>query len=102
MRLQVREPVLLLTAFFIALDRGRDGIQKILIAKRLGEEIDGTGLHGPHRHGNIAMSGNEHDGDSKVSLRQLGLEVETAHSRQPDVEYEATWNIGAFALHELL
>ena len=36
MRLQVREPVLQFTPFFIALDRGRDGIQKILIAKWLG------------------------------------------------------------------
>src|SRR6266508_777074 len=102
MRLEVREPILLFTAFFIALDRGRDGIQKILIAKWLGEEIDGTGLHRPHGHGNIAMPGNEHDGDSKIRLRQLGLEVETAHSRQPDVEHEATWNTRALALQELL
>src|SRR4029450_11507484 len=102
MRLQVREPVLLFTAFFIALDRGRDGIQKILIAKRLSEEIDGTGLHRPHGHGNIAMSGDEPDGDSKIRLRQLGLEVETAHSRQPDVEHEATCNIGTLALQKLL
>src|SRR5215471_16412353 len=54
------------TPFLIALDRGCNGIQKILVAKRLGEEI------------------------------------ETAQSRQPDVEYEAAWNIRALALQELL
>jgi hypothetical protein len=53
MRPQVRERILMLAPLLIALDRSRDGIQKILIAKRLGEEIDGAGLHRAHRHGNI-------------------------------------------------
>src|SRR5262245_43026143 len=102
MRLQVRDPILMFTPFLITLDRSRNGIQKILIAKRLGEEIDSAGLHGPHRHGNIAMSRNEHDRNANIRLRQLGLEVETAQSRQPDVEYKAAWNIRTLALQELL
>jgi hypothetical protein len=33
MRLQVCEPILLFTPFVVALDRGGDGIQKILISR---------------------------------------------------------------------
>src|SRR5262249_23132701 len=99
---QVRDRILKFTPLLVALDRGRDGIQKILVAKWLGEEIDSAGLHGPHRHGYIAMSRNEHDRDSNVRLQQLGLEIETAQSRQPDVEHEAAWNIRALALQEFL
>src|SRR5262249_40080229 len=90
------------TPFLIALDRGRNGIQKILIAKRLAEEIDSDGLQGPHGHGYISMSRNEHDRNANIRLRQLGLEVETAQTRQPDVEYKAAWNIRTLALQELL
>src|SRR5262249_4808311 len=90
------------TPFLIELDRSRNGIQKILIAKRLGEEIDSAGLHGPYRHGYISMSRNEHDRNANIRLRQLGLEVETAQSRQPDVEYKAAWNIRTLALQEFL
>src|SRR5262244_292124 len=102
MRPYVGHRIVMFTPFLIALDRSRNGIQKILIAKRLGEEIDSAGLHGPHRHGYISMSRNEHDRNANIRLRQLGLEVETAQSRQPDVEYEAAWNIRALALQELL
>src|SRR5262252_6572297 len=89
------------TPFLIALDRGCNGIQKILVAKWLGDEFDSAGLHGPHRHGYISMSRTKHERNAYLRLRQLGLEVETAQSRQPDVEYKAAWNIRALALQEL-
>src|SRR5262249_54445462 len=40
--------------------------------------------------------------NANIRLRQLGLEVETAQSRQPDVEYKAAWNIRTLALQEFL
>jgi hypothetical protein len=36
-----------------------------------------------------------------VPLVELALEIKAAFTRQPDVEHEATWSIGAFALEEL-
>ena len=93
--------ILMFTTLSVALDSGRDRIEKILVAKRLGEKIDSAGFHGPHRHGDIAMSRNKHDWNSNIRLRQLGLEVETAQPRQSDVEHQTTGNIWTPALEEL-
>jgi len=90
------------TTLSVTLDSARDRIEKILVAKRLGEKIDSAGFHGPHRHGDIAMSRYKHDWNSNISLDQLSLEVETAQSRQSHVEHEAAWNIRARPAQELL
>src|SRR5262249_42920208 len=89
MRPQVGNRTLVLTPPLVALDRGRDGIQKILIAKRFWQEIDGARFHRPHHHGDIAMSGNEYDRNPHIGLHQLRLEVEPAQSRQAHVEHQA-------------
>src|SRR5215475_3757792 len=102
MRPQVRDRIFMFTPLLVALNRSRDGIQKVLVAKRLGEEIDCAGLHGAHGHRNIAMSRNKHDWKSNIRVHQPRLEVEAAQSGQSDVEYEAAWNIRALALQELL
>src|SRR5947208_4287589 len=102
MRPQVSNRILKLTPLLVALDRGRNGIQKILIAKWLGEEIDSAGLHGPHRHGDIAVSRNEYNRNSDIGFHQLGLEVETAQSRQAHVEHEAARHIRAPSLQKFL
>src|SRR5262249_47542787 len=102
MRLQVGNRTLMLTPPLVALDCGRDSIEKILIAKGLGQEIDGARFHRPHRHGDIAMAANEYDWNSNIRLRQLGLEVETTQAGQSDIEYEAAWHVRSRALQELL
>jgi len=55
----------------------------------------------PYRHRDIPMAGHEHDWNSNIRLRQLGLEVETAQPRQSDVEHQTTGNIWTPALEEL-
>src|SRR5215470_16187998 len=102
MGLEARDRVLMFTTCPVALDRSRDRVQKILLPKWFGEEIDGTGLHGSHRHRNISMSGDKNNRNSNVGLCQLGLEVETAQSRQSDIEHEAAWNIGTLGREKLL
>jgi|GraSoi_2013_20cm_1033751.scaffolds.fasta_scaffold45452_1 hypothetical protein len=41
--------------------RRRHRVDHVLIAKRLWQEVDRTGLHSPHRHRDVAMSGRRHD-----------------------------------------
>src|ERR1700722_3537726 len=102
MRLQLGDHMLMLAALLITLDRSCDGIQKILVAKRLSKEVDGASFHGPHRHGNVAMPRDEHDGSPDVRLRQLGLEIETAQSWKANIEYQAARHVRALATQELL
>src|ERR1700751_4168865 len=44
----------------IPFDRVRDGIEHVLIAERLCQEIDSSSLHGPDGHRNVSM-GCHHD-----------------------------------------
>src|SRR6202040_3827844 len=64
-------------------------IEQVLLAKGLGEELDSARLHRLHRHGNVAMAGDEDDGNPDVRFRQFALKVQPAHARQAYVEYEA-------------
>src|SRR5438132_10349796 len=95
-RRQGREPrpdvgdlLLVVTPRLVPLDCRGDGIEKVLIAKRLQEEIDGAGFHGAHRHGDVSMSRDENYRYSNVRVHQLGLEVEPAQSVQPYVSHNA-------------
>src|SRR6516164_143415 len=83
--LELGHAFFLLPPLAVALQRIGDGIQEILIAERLGEEIDGARLHRSYRHGDIAMGGDEDDRDLDIGIDQLGLEIEPAALRQPDI-----------------
>ena len=37
-------------------------VSALLVAERLGQELDRAGLHRPYAHGNIAVTCNENDG----------------------------------------
>jgi len=39
-----------------AIDRGSNGVEKVLSAKRLGQKLDRTGFHGPNRHRDVAVT----------------------------------------------
>ena len=56
-------------------------IQQILVAERLGEELDGSGLHGPHGHRDVTVGANKDDRNINLSLSQLALEIEPTYSR---------------------
>src|SRR5260221_1706872 len=98
---QVCDPMLVLPAFAVALERGGDRVQHVLIAKRLGEKIDGAGFHGLHRHRDVAVPGHEYDGNVDVRLAELGLKIEPADPRQPDIEDEAACHIGKLAAQQV-
>ena len=69
-------------------------VEQGLVAERLCEEIDGSGLHGLDRHGDVAMAGEEDD-RLQVALRcQLVLKIEAAGPGHADVEHQAARAVG--------
>src|SRR6267143_508356 len=86
----------------ITIDRVANGVEQVLLAKRLREKLDGAGLHGPDRHGNVAVSGEEDDRQRRVRVGKLLLQVEAAQSREADVEHEASWRMPSRAAQECL
>src|SRR5690606_15130353 len=65
---------------------GTNRVQKGLVANWLGEEVDGTGLHGLHGHGNVAMAREEDHWFSIPAPGQLLLQVQSARAGHSDVE----------------
>src|SRR5215813_8792807 len=86
----------------VALDARVDGVEQLLIAERLAQELDRPRLDRAHRHRDVAVAGNEDDGKMDARLRQLLLEREAARARQSHVEHEAARGVGALRLQELL
>ena len=82
----------------VALDAQLHGVEQILIAKRLGQELDRAGLHRAHASSGMSpwpvmkMIGN-----LDVGLGELALKVEAAQARQADVEHEAARHVGRSA-----
>jgi hypothetical protein len=93
-RAQFRELLLVFSPVAVALERGGDRVQHVLIAKRLGEKIDRACFHSLDRHGDIAVAGHEYDRNAHVRFGELGLEIEPAHPRQSDIQHEAARHIG--------
>src|SRR5437879_13057490 len=75
----------------ITIDRLADGIEEVLLAKRLREKLDRAGFPGPDRHGDITVPGEKDDRQRRVRVGEFLLKVEAAQPRQADVEHEAPW-----------
>src|SRR4029077_10697929 len=85
----------------IAREAELHGVEELLIAERLGQELNGTTLHRLHRHGNIAMACDEDDWDLSVRRSELALKIKAASSRQSDVEHQANGTIRRVGLTKL-
>ena len=79
-----------------------DRFEEGLLIDRLGEELDGPGLHCPHGHGDVALASQEDDRDLEVGVLQLLLEIEPRHVREPHVKDQATWAVWPFVAQERL
>ncbi|EEF25473.1 conserved hypothetical protein, partial [Ricinus communis] len=74
----------------IGIERGGHGVEHVLVAKGLGEEVDGAGLHGAHGHRDVAMAGHEDDRHVRPACLAQGLlECEAALAAQAHVEHQA-------------
>jgi len=92
-RLQAPFEVVALSMFHTqparALDSPRDRSQQRSFLKRLLEDIDGACPHGVNCYRQIAASGNKDERDEVAGRRKSFLKLQTVHSRQKDVGYNA-------------
>ena len=73
-----------------------DRIEKVLLAKWLGQELNGASLHRLHRHRDIAVSGNKNDRELDIGCSQLALKFQTARPRQPYIKHKTSRPFGTF------
>src|SRR5258708_23904468 len=77
----------------ITIDRVANGVEQVLLAKRLREKLDRTGFHGPDGHGNVAVPGQEDDRQRRVRVGEFLLKVKAAQTREADIKHEASWRM---------
>jgi len=70
------------------------------MAEWLRQEIDRPRFHGPDGHGDVSMARHHDNGNVNVRFGQLILEVEAAHSRQPDVKHNTARRLRQFVLQQ--
>src|SRR5271167_1381045 len=99
---QLHKFTLLLASRPVALQGLVDRIQQVLVPEGLGEELDRARLHGPHRHRNIPVTGDENDGNPDARVSQFALKVQATDARKSHVQDQATWPVRMLAAQELL
>src|SRR6516162_602614 len=77
-----------------------DRVQQVLIAERLRQKFDRSSLYCLDGHRDVAVSRDEDDRNVNVRRRELSLKIETASSRQPDIEHQARGPFRAPFFHE--
>src|SRR5882672_1420069 len=84
----------------VAIDRASNGVEQLLLAERLRQELDRAGLHRPHRHGDVAVAGEEDDRHLGVRLDELALQIQPTQPREAHVEYEASRRVETTGVQE--
>src|SRR5882672_5890898 len=78
----------------VASEAGLDSVKKILIAKRLCEELHRAALHRLHGHRHVSMRCNEDDRHLPVRSSKTALKLKTASPRHSNVEHQAGRALG--------
>ena len=78
-----------------------ESVDELLVAKRLLDEIRGSGPHGVDGHRHVAVPRDEDDRNSDVLLVQPLLELEPAHRRHTNVGDETRVPDGIETLQEI-
>ena len=73
-----------------------NGVEEILITKRLRQELHCPGFHRTNCHGDVAVACNEDDRNRNVGAVQFQLKIQAAHPRQPNIKNQATQDIWSF------
>src|SRR5271157_876505 len=79
-----------------------DGVQQILVAEGLGQELDRATLHRLDGHRDVAVPGDEDDRELDVRGGEFSLKVEAASPRQPDIEHQAGGSVRPSGLEEFI
>src|SRR6202030_417947 len=88
-RTQPRQLSLQVARSAIAPNRLLDGVEQILLAKRLGKKPDRTGFHRLQRHRDITVTRNEDDRNLNAGCDHLPLQIQAAQPGQTHVEQYA-------------
>src|SRR5262252_852670 len=75
-------------------------VQQVLIAERLGQELDRATLYRLDGDRDVAVSRDEDDRNVNVRRRELSLKIETASPGQPDIEHQARGPFRAPFFHQ--
>src|SRR5215213_1109988 len=98
--LEVGYGLFALSPFPVLIESTGYSIQHVLVAERLGQEVDGSGFHSLHRHRNVAMPSHKDDRDADSSFGQNILEFKTADPGQPNIKHETADNIRELAAQQ--
>ena len=101
-RAQCRGIGLRLTCSAIAFERLLNRIEQILIPKGLGEKLHSARLHRAYGHRNVAIPGNENDGDRDVRACQFVLKVEPAQAGQTHIQHQTAGSRWSLLMQEIL
>src|SRR4029434_9590642 len=69
----------------VTINRLLNGVEQLLVTKRLREKVHRASLQGLHRHWNVTMSGDEHDLHRWIRMGKLTLKIEAAQSGESHV-----------------
>src|SRR5580692_1674659 len=85
---QRSQRVFMFTTYTVARKTELNCVKQILVLERFRKELNRASLHRLHGHGNIAMTGDEDDGNLSIGRDQLALEIETALPWQVHIEHQ--------------
>src|SRR5215475_7543478 len=86
----------------VSVNRLMNGVEELLVTKRLREKVHGPSLQGLHRHWHVPMGADEYDLGRRIHVDELALKIKAAQSRQSHVEDKAARCVGAFGAQEFL
>ncbi len=85
----------------IASKANLDRVDQVLVAERLGQELNGTALHRLHAHRDVTVRRYEDDWNLDIGHLKLALKIQAARPGQPDIEDEANGTFRDFRFAEL-
>src|SRR5580658_6008743 len=85
---QRSQRIFVFTTYTVARKTALNRVEQVLILERFRKEIDRASFHRLHGHGNIAVPGDEDDGNLSICRNQLALEIETASPRHVHIEHQ--------------
>ena len=68
-------------------------VEQVLVAEGFGEALYRPGLHRLHAHRDIAVAGDEKNGEGQIARRQLLLQLQPAEAWQPPIEHQTAGSL---------
>src|SRR5262245_14276915 len=86
----------------VTVNRLLNGVEELLVTKRLREKVHGSSLQGLHRHWHVPVGAEEYDLGRRIGVDELALKIKATQSRQSHVEDKAARCVGALDAQEFL